>query len=55
MADANGLQRAIRPTVFFNIKKILFCISVTGYDELNKLACSQYMGLHSSVGRALQR
>ena len=27
MADANGLQRAIRPTGFFNIKKIAadFC------------------------------
>ena len=24
-------------------------------DELNKLACSQCMGLHSSAGRALQQ
>ena len=26
-----------------------------GYDEFNKLACSRSMGLHSSVGGALQR
>ena len=28
--------------------------TVMGKDELAKLACSQYVGLHSSVGRALQ-
>ena len=29
--------------------------SFHGYDEFNKLACSQRMGLHSSVGGALPR
>ena len=29
--------------------------SFRGYDEPNKLASSQHMGLHSSVGGALQR
>ena len=29
--------------------------SFHGYDEFNKLACSQRMGFHSSVGGALQR
>ena len=29
--------------------------SFHGYEEFNKLACSQCMGLHSSVGGALQR
>ena len=29
--------------------------SFHGYDEFNKLACSQRMGVHSSVGGALQR
>ena len=30
-------------------------IPVTGKDELDKLVCSQHMGLHSSVGTAMQR
>ena len=29
--------------------------SFHGYDEFNKLACSQHMGLQSSVGGALQK
>ena len=29
-------------------------LPVTGKDELDKLVCSQLMGLHCSVGRALQ-
>ena len=35
---------------------ISFCVSFNSrVDELNKLAGSQFMGLHSSAGRALQR
>ena len=35
---------------------ISFCVSfLSRVDELNKLACFQCMGLHSSAGRALQR
>ena len=30
-------------------------IAITGKDELDKVVCSQHVGLHSSVGRALQR
>ena len=34
---------------------ILFSVSfLSRVDELNKLACLQYMGLHSSAGRALR-
>ena len=30
-------------------------IPVTGKDELDKFVCSQPVGLHSAVGRTLQR
>ena len=35
---------------------ISFCVSyLSQVDELNKFACLQFMGLHSSAGRPLQR
>ena len=39
MADANGLQRAIRPTRFFNIKKIAtdFCSAQCIMDNTGSL------------------
>ena len=41
---------------FCSSQFISFCVSVLSWvDELNKLACSPCMGLHSSVGGALQR
>ena len=40
MADANGLQRAIRPTGFFNIKKIAadFCSAQCIMDNTGSLS-----------------
>ena len=41
MADANGLQRAIRPTEFFNFKKIAadFCSAQYMMDNTGSLIC----------------
>ena len=39
---------------FIQINFILLLIPVMGKDELDKLLCSQHMGLHGSVGRTLQ-
>ena len=37
--------------LYFHSSVHLHCFTpFTGYDELNKLACSQCMGLHSSIG-----
>ena len=42
--------------VFPQFTVISFCVSfLSRVDELNKLACLQCMGLHSSAGRGLQR
>ena len=38
----------------FKINIISLRISVTGKDELDKLVCAKHMGLHSSVGTALE-
>ena len=64
----SGLQRGSNPwplcdamiTSLFhsfvrNSHNIPMFHSFHAYDEFNKLACSQRMGLHSSVGGALQR
>ena len=39
MADANGLQRAVRPTRFFNIKKMAadFCSAQCMMDNTRSL------------------
>ena len=41
MADANGLQRTIRPTRFFNIKKMAanFCSAQCIMDNTGSLIC----------------
>ena len=41
MADTNGLQRAIRPTRFFNIKKMAtdFCSAQCIMDNTGSLMC----------------
>ena len=43
------------PRLHLKVHIISFCVSIPSrVDELNKLACSQCMVLHSSIGRALQ-
>ena len=43
-------------SIFPVVHIISFCVSfLSRVDELNKLACLQCMGLHSSAGRAQQR
>ena len=52
MADANGLQRAIRPTEFFNIKKVAadFCSAQCIMDNTGSLTLprgSQHTSLNT--------